>query len=246
MNNQSGNVLFLILIAVALFAALSYAVTQSTQSGGGTSSNETSLINVSALMQYPVGVRTAVVRMVIGGTDVADLEFNDPSNFGDCTSPQVCVFHPEGGGATYANAPKNFMVPNGPNPEGQWVFTSHTEVINIGQSVPGSFEGNDIVAFLWGVTETLCKRINKEVGISSDPTSFHPNLPSASTSQTGSDLSFNNMDHSYSTGAEILVLGSGPDLSALDGQHQGCLFDEDWAEGSVNGAFTYYQVLLER
>src|ERR1039458_1324840 len=60
---ESGNVLFLILIAVALFAALSYAVTQSSRSGSTESTGEKSLISSSTLTQYPAGVRTDIIRM---------------------------------------------------------------------------------------------------------------------------------------------------------------------------------------
>src|SRR5688500_18709552 len=82
---ESGNVLFLILIAVALFAALSYAVTQSTRSGGGDAGRETSRISGAQMTQYPASIRTALVRMIIGGQNVDTLEFNDPSTFDNCT-----------------------------------------------------------------------------------------------------------------------------------------------------------------
>ncbi len=82
-NGESGNVLFLILIAVALFAALSYAVTQSSRSGGGDAASETNLINSSTITQYPAGIRTALVRMIVSSGVTADeLSFNTPSDFG--------------------------------------------------------------------------------------------------------------------------------------------------------------------
>src|SRR5690606_2698113 len=87
---ESGNVLFLILIAVALFAALSYAVTQSTRSGGGDASGETNLISSAQVTQYPASVRTSLVRMIIGGKSIdTPITFNTPSDFGTLTAGQL-------------------------------------------------------------------------------------------------------------------------------------------------------------
>src|SRR5690606_14672174 len=106
-QSESGNVLFLILIAVVLFAALSYAVTQSTRSGGGGASQETSLISSANVTQYPASIRTAILRMIVSkNTDADVLAFDPPADFAtfcdvSLANAAVCVFHPDGGAALY-------------------------------------------------------------------------------------------------------------------------------------------------
>lgn len=105
MRNDSGNVLFLILIAVALFAALSYAVTQSSRGGGGSTVKETSTINSSVLSQSTSSIRASLQRMTTDNHQLLDIEFNGPADFNDLTAIGFGVFHPSGGGVIYAMAP---------------------------------------------------------------------------------------------------------------------------------------------
>lgn len=64
--NQGGNVLFLILIAVVLFAALSYAVTQSSR-GGGNADRETTRLLVSRVNNDIARFRTEFLRRSVAG-----------------------------------------------------------------------------------------------------------------------------------------------------------------------------------
>ena len=63
---EQGNALFLILIAVALFAALSYAVTQSGRSGGGVDKEKTTIL-AAELVQQAGAIRTRVQRIYLTG-----------------------------------------------------------------------------------------------------------------------------------------------------------------------------------
>ena len=66
-KHDNGNVLFLILIAIILFSALSYAVTRSTQSEGKGISQEDAEIQAANANQYLNALRTAFMRLELMG-----------------------------------------------------------------------------------------------------------------------------------------------------------------------------------
>lgn len=231
-SSEQGNVLFLILIAVALFAALSYAVTQSTRSGGGDAGKETSLVNSSTITQYPASVKTAIVRMIVSnGVSVDTLLFDPPSNFTALTTPEQAqaVFHPNGGGASYSLAPSSVMASASP---GTWHFNSQNQILNIGTDTADN-TANDVIAFLPGVSLSICTRIHTQLGIS---TAF-------ATANTADETGINDTadmvkaTSGIGTYAAGKVIG-GATATALTGQPQGCF---------KNGtAYTYYHALVER
>ncbi len=145
---ENGNVLFLILIAVALFAALSYAVTSSTRGGGGDTSREKSKLEIASLVQYSTGLRTAMMRMAVSnGVSHSNMLFHKPADFSSLTptTEPLAVFHPRGGGATY---------------EPGWFLTCGFDVEGMGSDgTPNSW---DVVA-LKEIPEEMCYKINEEI-----------------------------------------------------------------------------------
>lgn len=230
-KNQNGNVLFLILIAVALFAALSYAVTQSTRTGGN-SDRETNLLNSAQLTSYPNSIKTAVLRMIIDGTNITNIKFNAPSALSSVTTLSEAVFHPDGGGAVFQEASPDLM--DGSSP-GTWIFNMNFEIPEIGVSTSSSVSGNELIAFLPGITLSICQRINLEAGITASLASAPPTTPDISGSSGGYA---EQMDHSYSTPTtETTLDSSGNDYT---GKAFGCF------DNNGSGTYVYYHVINER
>ncbi len=228
---ESGNVLFLILIAVALFAALSYAVTQSTRSGAGSTDGEKNLLNSAALTQYPASLRTAVVRMILGGLDVDALAFDNPGNFPSVTNTDAAVFHPSGGGAVYQEGPPDMMVGGTVGP---WYFNGNFQIPQIGQEGAG---GNDLIAFLPSVTQGICEKVNEELGVTvTDATPTYSGIPEVNITEANISNSEVEGDTFPTTLQESLNNADGD----LAGQPAGCFYEPGLAK------FVFYSVLLER
>jgi hypothetical protein len=240
-KQERGNVLFLILIAVALFAALSYAVTQSSRSGGD-ASRETNILNAAQLTQYPTSVRTAILRLVIDGYQDTGLLFNNPASAVDAPNE---VFSTIGGGAVYQFAPTEMMDTNGGNTAGRWFFNYEYEVPNIGRT-PGDADvsGNELIAFLPEITESVCTRINIEANIMASTIDTIPVVTFDATSGgfvappgNGVGAYKNILTSGDVTPAGTVALDN--TAGDLTGQPFGCFRDS-------NGSHVLYSVLLER
>ena len=202
-----------------LVATFSYAVTQSTRSGSGDASSETNLMNSIQLSQYPAGVRTSVVRMVIGGTNAESLRFNPPEQLATLDSPSIGVFHPQGGGSVYQSSPADVMADGQP---GTWFYNMEINIDGVGT------EASDMIAFMPGLTETVCRKLNQEIGI--------PDVPVMDAA-----LSASYMKQMIDDGVKDYTPPARPvQVLAMHGQPFGCF------QTGVGGPYVYYHVIIER
>lgn len=237
-KRESGNVLFLILIAVALFAALSYVVTQSTRSGGGSTEREKNILSSAQMTQYPTALRTSVIRLVLGGVGIETIRFDAPGTGSFTTSSNLQVFHPSGGGATYQQAPADLSA-TGTSPL-DWTFNAEFDIPGIGLSGPG---GNDVIAFLPGVSSGVCKQANEELGVNVSTCTAGAGFPSGvpAVANATDTLVNRNMINTYTFPTTDMPDFTGPTgcTTVFDRQASGCFAD-------TTGRFVFYSVLLER
>ncbi len=250
---ESGNVLFLILIAVALFAALSYAVTQSSRTGGGATDGESNLVNSAQITQYPASVRTAIVRMLINGVDASQLNFDRPPAFiTTCdAAPGPCVFHPSGGGATSVTAPPEIMADG---QQGDWIFTSDFSIQSIGTTA-ATQAANDIIAFLPGVNTAICARLNLELGVTSNAATLadsagndddQDGVPDAGIAIANIPVVADEMD-TGNLGIGPQAVGASKQLgNNFAGQPFGCADFDSTTNAANDVDLVYYHVLVER
>lgn len=247
-NTQSGNVLFLILIAVALFAALSYAVTQSTR-GGGNADSEALGIELAGLTQYGDSISTAILRSkIINQLEDWEICFHS-ANWGNneylATAPvNVCgndatnVFSPDGMGVSWQEPNEKILDTSriGDPRYGEYFFTSR-RIQSIGNEAK-----DDIIMVVFYLTRAACIKINDELGINNpggEPPSDNVQISGTNTPPHNCKFGKNG---SFCAGSGSTNIDG--DNDELDGQHSGCFYSTRLF--SVPDGYVYYKVLTAR
>jgi hypothetical protein len=225
-RNERGNVLFYILIAVALFAALIYTVSRGGREGAESIGKDRTRLLASEMLEYGTVVANATTQIRLRGTAVSAISFASPAlaaGYGTHgTAPANEIFNLSGGGVTYAApAPEAMLTPS------PYVFTGSNEVNTVGTTCGGDGCA-DLLMAAEGVKNDVCLKINDLVSINNNGT-----LPPADASI---DLS---VPYAGSF-TYVRSLGDEAGSSALKGHAAGCF------RHTANGKNVFYQVLYAR
>lgn len=175
---RSGNVLFLILLAVALFAALSYAVTQAGRSSGKDISDEKLSLEVNELLSFSNAVKAAILRMkLISGCKDTEISFQSSewfkSTFYDnpnSPADHSChVFHPEGGGVAFKDILRDLdnvlsYDTSGDPSTYAHIFSGKAGVLDVGANTNQGPIGNELILIVH-VNENFCRLVNEKLGV---------------------------------------------------------------------------------
>ncbi len=223
-SGQRGSTLFIILIAVALFAALSYAISRSSSSGKDLTQEKTHMLATEIL---DTGNRLAetVSVMRLHGTKDTELSFEYDGNYVNaaCLDETCKVFSFDGGGINWETP-----APGANNGE-DWAYTGDIAISSIGT------DAADLVAILPGLSVGACHRINVVLGLEAE----------SAAPPVMSDFSADHFTGTYN----VAPVNFNP--AALSGQKSGC-FNIASLSGTVVAAppllntYVFYQVLRSR
>jgi hypothetical protein len=229
-KREDGNVLFYVLIAVALLAALSYAVAQSGRGNGAGVSDEKVKLIATEILEYASVMSNAVAQLRLRDIKDTDLCFAAPEwgvasyNNPSCTDDATKIFHLRGGGVTWVNAPSGAMDATA-TPDNLWHIYGNNEVKDVGTTCADD-ECADLILVTDELRLNVCLKLNELMGVT-NPSGAPP---------TDSLINTTRFIGTYSY-AETLGNEAG---EYLKGKTGGCF------ENTGSAKYTFYKVLVAR
>ncbi len=187
-SSAKGNALFLILIAVALFAALSYAVTQSGR-GGGSIQWEQTAIHAAQVLQYMQYVKHSYDRIRVA-LNAAQVRFSVPdateasrvyTGSAFTTGTAVGLYDADGGGAQYEKVPPSWQEPAYAGYSDTLSYT--VQALEVGGAELGSAAADEFMILKY-LTKGICEEINQRTtGSRTIPTIVYNSVSLGSSTQ---------------------------------------------------------------
>ena len=201
--SQSGNVLFYILLCIALFAALGYALSRNRVSNDGVSEQKAKLI-ASEVIAYSNLVTDTVSKLRLRGCTESGFEFstsgyqlangsNANSTNSNAPASGTCTLFDINGGNIM---PKVFTEgfsgsPTGGNSKPGHARVRAYQIVNIGTTgATGTASANDLILSFAYINRNVCLAINNILGINNPggepPIPTYPTLSGVSLYSSGS------------------------------------------------------------
>lgn len=165
-KNNNGSALFLILIAVVLFAALTYAITQSNRGNANNFSREAASLEANRILSYGNDMRYAVNKLLLKGCSDTEITIND-------SNPACNIYGANGGGvailrlydlmtpasvsATFTYMRNNVEFGSG------WMF-GRMSILNVGTD-GASANNSELMWIMPYIKKETCIRLNERVGV---------------------------------------------------------------------------------
>lgn len=230
-RRESGNVLWFLLLAIALLGILTMVLSRSGSKVDQSGDVEQARIKAGQIMRYGKSIEAAIENMILNGISENDISFENSTTATDyinanCTIQDCLLFNVEGAGLSYT-AP-----PSGTNDGSEWIFTAANNVGTTADPIgnTASITGNDLIMLLPNASTSMCEIINRDMGVGSGGS-----IPADATGITTAEF----------TGAypnTLNIIDGDPTPFELDGKTAGCVTDT-----AADPDITYfYYVLLAR
>lgn len=163
-SGEKGNALIYVLIAIALFAGLSFALSrQSNQAPTAPIDDANAEIYANQMISYAAQAKNTIDQMLLTGSSLDDLDFTLPSETGFNTAPHMHkVFHPQGGGLSPANIPEPAKQEASTVPVSGWYIGMFN---NVGWTKTAA---NDVILAAYQINQKVCAALNEKITGSTD------------------------------------------------------------------------------
>ena len=208
-TDQTGSVIFIILIAIALFASLSYAISTSSRSTGKSINDEEAEIIASEFIQSALSIRQAYKQLRLSGCSLTDIDLDeDPSNNTrrNPLSPSAsgdfrcALFHVDGGQKKADSIP-SALFESGATPL-KWRHATSLRVGGVGTA--DKYELSLLIQAL--IDEKVCKALNKKLIYTEDIPFLNTNLDAKTYDGTFPTTNWDNLTDPLTFGKSMACI----------------------------------------